>query len=408
MDPSLEEVFDLIDAALEVLRTLSPDRMDADEQVEYLRCTAQCLSQMDRFAEAEQALQQGLCAHPDEPRLLCELGIVLSESGREEDAQRHFERVLSILPEDASIRYHYGYVLEKLNCLEEAIAQYRRVIEIDPEYDWAHLRLAECLADLGEDEPAVAAYEEYLRRCPSDAGAWIGLGILHSDGGQYAEALQCYERARERQGDTEDLHYNWFITCLRQGDLAAAEQKLADLKECNPTGSRALFAEAYLAQRRNDLEMTRLKAWQAVGRSMEEGEEQCEDALSGAMGIFCEQRWARDADRLYARALSKGALPEGLLAAYNEVKHERLARGVWCALAVSAAPQSDPKGSPRYLRSYEVEAPDLITGEAMALQMEQCLGGADCRIECVEETQDIESFHPGVVWVDRATRPAGA
>ena len=409
MDPSLEAVLELIDeaqydTALDVLRDMAPDRFADDDRVEYLRCLAQCLSHTDRFADAERVLHDGLAEFPEDPRLLCELGIVLSESGREAEAQMHFETVAAVAPDDAGIAYHYGYVLEKLHCLEEAAAQYRRVLELDPSYDWAHLRLAECLADMGEDEAAVAAYEEYLRRCPTDGGAWVGLGILHSDATQYDEASRCYQEAEGLQCDCEDLYYNWFVTALRQGKMDVAAQKLEGLKADDPDGSRVLFAEAYMAQRSNDLEMTRLYAWQAVGRGLSEGEERSEEGMAAAMAIFCEHRWVRDAEKLFERAAASGLFPEGLLAPYNELKHDRIAKGVWCALVVSAQSVRDADTDRRYLRSYEVEAADLITAEALAMQMEQCLGGVDCRVECVEETQNIGPFHPGVVWADRVVR----
>lgn len=410
MNPTLEDVFELIEAgnydvALEMLRQMSAEQLSEEDRVDYVRCVAQCLGRTNRVAAAERVLRKGLRRYPDDNRLLCELGILLSESDREDEARGHFESILETAADDPSVAYHYGYVLEKLRYLEEAVKQYRRALELDAEHDWAYLRLAECLADLGDDPAASASFEEYLKRCPEDGDAWTGFGILHSDAGRYEEACHCYERGETLDCDRENLYYNWFITLLRRGDVEAAAGTLSLLKKANPSGSRVLYAEAYLAERHGDMEMLRLRAWQAASRSLSECSDHGEEGFSATMTIFRDQGWALDAEKLLEHALAKGLLPEDLLTAYNELQQPHVSRGVWCALTVSAQPALDPTCGERYLRCYEVEAVDVRAAQGLAIAMEQRLGGEGCRVEGVDETQEIETFHPGVVWIDRVARP---
>ncbi|MGC8740121.1 MAG: tetratricopeptide repeat protein [Candidatus Sumerlaeaceae bacterium] len=69
-----------------------------------------------RLAEAEQLLQDGLVARPDNPLLWISYGHFLSESGRKHEAVRMFQRALELDPENAEAR-------QRLKALEEKLAQ---------------------------------------------------------------------------------------------------------------------------------------------------------------------------------------------------------------------------------------------------------------------------------------------
>jgi len=405
IEPTLEEALDLIDAgdfegALTKLRAIDPEQLEEEDRVEYTRSVAQCLSQTGQFEDAEKTLQQALKTLPGDTTLLCELGIVLSESGREEQARRHFEHLLTLAPQDPSVAYNYGAVLEKLHQMEDAAAQYRAALKLDESFDWAWLRLAECLASLEKDEEAVRAYEEYLGRRADDGDAWIGLAALHRDSGRFDEASRCFEQAEATEADRESLYYEWIVSDLRRSDAAAATARLKQLADANPRGSRRFFAEAFIAQAQGDLEMVRLRAWQGAGRSLNEDWDNALDGFADAMRIFEENRWPKDAVRLFDQAVQSDILEEDLLRSYNAIQSPMQGKGIWVAMTLSARPAADPECRTRYSRAFEVEAPNLRAAKLMALRLEKRLGGRAVRVEQTGQPSEVKDYHPGVVWAD--------
>ncbi len=110
--------------------------------------------------------------------------------------------------------------------LEEARRLYRDVLNEAPDHPDAHHGLA-MAADLDEDwGDAEYHYKQALRIRPKDAVLLSDIGYSYVLQNRYAEATRYLNQAIELQPGYERAHMNLALLDLRQGNRAAAEQRL--------------------------------------------------------------------------------------------------------------------------------------------------------------------------------------
>lgn len=146
------------------------------------------------YGDAIRLLELLAKCQPDNPDILYNLGMALSDVGRLEDAIEALRLLLASNPNFANAHVALGVALARQKRHADAISPLRRALELDPLNPWAHRNLGACLLQLGK----LSDGESHLRRAvdlnPVDQQALLGLAqVLHADHRE-AEADELYIR----------------------------------------------------------------------------------------------------------------------------------------------------------------------------------------------------------------------
>src|SRR5262245_29459977 len=159
-------------------------------------------------------LTAALREEPDEPHLLCWLGVAYREAGQDGIAYEYFRRCWQQDPLDPHIlamcgaglaafddpdaepalraavlsgpdvpiaRLQYGAYLAREGVFEQALEQLNAAIELEPEDPVIRGELAIALALKGDYASAVNAFERALELAPDDSWSRVLLGLVHSE-----------------------------------------------------------------------------------------------------------------------------------------------------------------------------------------------------------------------------------
>lgn len=214
----------------------TPNEPDEGPLDELLQQAAE-LGEQARWDEARDLLLERLDEHPEDPALLCALGVASRELGSDGEAYEFFRRTLAAEPEDPFIlatagngvavyddpdaesalrlaaitapdlafaRVSYGAYLAREGMLEDAVRELEaaRGLAADEPGVRAELAIAYLLA--GRRDEGIAELEEALAADSEDA--WVrGLfGMALLEAGRSEEAAEALHRsAAERPGDME-------------------------------------------------------------------------------------------------------------------------------------------------------------------------------------------------------------
>ncbi len=126
------------------------------------------LHQLDRPAEAEEALREALARRSDYPSARTNLGIVLLEQDRPEAAVETFREVLVSGEASFEAYANMGVAYRKMGRLTSARRALERALEVAPGEPLAHYHLARVLEAAGQRMEAVDHYRAFLE---ADAGS---------------------------------------------------------------------------------------------------------------------------------------------------------------------------------------------------------------------------------------------
>ncbi len=112
-------------------------------------------------AQADLAAQ-----HPDDPKILNDLGNLQMLAGRMDDAETSYRQALEIAPDLTSARYNLALLLEQRKKYREAREQLTKVLGAEPNNAWAHYQLGVVYAAQGSERQAVAQYASAFRLDP--------------------------------------------------------------------------------------------------------------------------------------------------------------------------------------------------------------------------------------------------
>lgn len=199
---------------------------------------AGALSDEGRWAEAFELLVRQEAEHPDDPVLLCMLGVAAQELGAEDAAYDYFRRCLAQNPEDPVVlvtagvgiaawddpdaervlrlaaltapqlplaRLHYGAYLAREGLLDEAIRELEAARRLDAGDPAIRLELGTAYLLARRTEAGLAELAEALERDPQDTWlqALYGLALLEEDGRDEEAAQQLHAAAAARPQDWE-------------------------------------------------------------------------------------------------------------------------------------------------------------------------------------------------------------
>ncbi|MGJ8680264.1 tetratricopeptide repeat-containing sulfotransferase family protein [Paraglaciecola sp.] len=206
---------------------------------EYYAFHARALSLVNRYPEAESAVQEALKLGTDNPMVNDTLAVVLSRLGEHKKAVPLFNKAIKQQPNNPSFYYNLAASLKFTGEFEQAQAAYEKVIELKPNYYQAHSALAELQVATKEQNNLVRLKAE-LDKVANNVD-----GKLHL----------CHAMAKE----FECLHeYNQALHILKRGNAAKKNQLGYDIEQDKMlfTAMKQLFDHEFAAQQVSDCQST--------------------------------------------------------------------------------------------------------------------------------------------------------
>ncbi|MGQ0562788.1 MAG: tetratricopeptide repeat protein [Gemmatimonadota bacterium] len=246
------------------------------------------LGEEGRWPEMAQLLGAALRDTPDDPFILCWLGVAERELGRDGVAYEHFKRAWQQDPLDPHILAICGAGLAAFDDAE-AEAVLRAAALTGPDVPIARLHYGAYLARTGMFEPALEHLNAALELDPDDPAAHGELGIAYALKGDYARAADAMEAALERAADDSWTRVLLGLVNLQQGQIEAAAEQLiqaaderADDAEAQVLAALAAAAAGWDAAAENTIARAEFASEGADRELIEEAREQIEDGRAAA------------------------------------------------------------------------------------------------------------------------------
>jgi tetratricopeptide (TPR) repeat protein len=235
------------------------------------------LGDEERWDEMADLLASALEQDPDEPYILCWMGVAERELGNDGSAYEFFRRciaqepgdpqLLAIVgaglaafddpdaeatlraavltgPELALTHLQYGAYLARSGLFDEALEQLRTAIQMEPDDPIAHGELGIALALKGDYEGAIEAFDAALQRAPDDSWTRVLLGLLYADRGMMRESAESLLEAAEQRDDDPEAHVLAALAAAVVGWDEAAQKSVARAEFAANGGEAEMISEA--------------------------------------------------------------------------------------------------------------------------------------------------------------------
>lgn len=166
---------------------------------------AKALTNLQRFPEADEALQHYLKTHPDSDDALYLLGFVLHREQKPEDSLKVYTRAAAIrVPTGDDLKIvGLNYVI--LNDYPDAIRWLEKAVSFEPKNKDAWYYLGRAYFTQGNLAEATKSFSTVLQLSPRDARAENNLGLIFESQAKPHEALDAYRNAITWQEATNQL-----------------------------------------------------------------------------------------------------------------------------------------------------------------------------------------------------------
>ena len=235
------------------------------------------LGEEERWAEMAEALQVALREVPDDPYVLCWLGVAERELGRDGVAYEYFKRCWQEDPLDPELlamcgtglaafddpdaeaalraaaltgpdvpiaRLQYGAYLARNGMYDQALDNLRAAAELDPQDPAIQGELGIAYALKGDFGAAASVMESALEMEPDDSWTRVLLGLINLENNDLeAGAEQLIRAAEERSFDAESQVLA-ALAAASAGWLDAAESTIARAEFAAEDVDRELIEEA--------------------------------------------------------------------------------------------------------------------------------------------------------------------
>ena len=139
------------------------------------------LAQKGDFKKAEEAFEQAVALHPQDPRALTALGQVQEQLGELPESVETFHKVLELDPRSADAHENLGIALGDQSNLAEALKESSIATQLVPRSASAHFLRGRLLSDLGRHEEAREEFRKALNIDPEYAEALYFWAALEGD-----------------------------------------------------------------------------------------------------------------------------------------------------------------------------------------------------------------------------------
>lgn len=151
--------------------------------------------QQGKQAEGIQLLELLLSNYPDDPIVLYNLGLALSDAGRLERAEQCLRQAVELNPEDTNIAVALGVALGRMGQHDEAVDVLRAAVTQDQKNPWAHRNLGALRLRTGHATEAIPHFQAATQLLPNDQIAWLGLADACRVAGRVQESEDAYATA---------------------------------------------------------------------------------------------------------------------------------------------------------------------------------------------------------------------
>jgi len=143
---------------------------------------------------ASKAFRRALKIQPEQPDLLCQLGLTECKLGRFSRAARIFKKLIDIRPELSQVWNNYGFALANMKRYKEAIYYCKQALKLNPKNACAWDTLGLAYSESGNYPRAIGALQKSLSLNPEYPEAIFNLALTHRRIGQTEE----YKRLAEQ------------------------------------------------------------------------------------------------------------------------------------------------------------------------------------------------------------------
>ena len=222
-----------VQALEQALRVDSRDLMAIDG-------LAQTLGRQGKHLEAVRQYERALKLNPDHGVTHLGLGLSLQALGRSEEADVHLRKALANRLNTPRALNELGKVCYTRGWLPEALTNFSDALRLDPTDVGARMNLGQTFAALGRFAEAQSHYAEAVRLDPNLAEAHFRLGFALGRQGRDAEALEQFGEAVRLKPDLLEARLNLGIALANQQRLDAALPHFQEALRLSPTNATAL------------------------------------------------------------------------------------------------------------------------------------------------------------------------
>jgi len=218
----------------EALESAEPGKTDA------LLYSAKASIHLQKFADAENALQHYLERNPESANGYYLLGYVLNRENRPAESLGSYTKAAKITPPTGDDLKIVALDYELLNDNPEAIRWLERSVAMDPGNKEAWYYLGRAYYTASRIPDARSAFEEVLHLEPRDARAENNIGLIFESGGKTDDALAAYRNAiawqKENAPSSEQPYLNLgslLVTLDHAEEAISPLQKAVELASTN-------------------------------------------------------------------------------------------------------------------------------------------------------------------------------
>ncbi|MEH2192778.1 MAG: tetratricopeptide repeat protein [Nostoc sp.] len=259
-----------IEKVIEIQDLLTEKHQPDNQKPRLLFELGNLLSTTNEYEAAIASYDQALKFQPDDHVAWNNRGNALGDLGRYEEAIASYDQALNFKPDYHQAWYNRGYALGKLVRNEEAIASYDQALNFKPDYHQAWYNRGYALGKLVRNEEALASYDQALKFQPDDHQAWKNRGIALHDLGRNEEALASYDQALKFQPDD---HQAWDIRGIALGKLVRNEEAIASYDQAlkfQPDNHNAWYNKACCYASQNNVELALENLQEAININPDE------------------------------------------------------------------------------------------------------------------------------------------
>jgi len=193
-------------------------------------------------AAAETQYRDLLAGYGSHAPTLCNLGVILAQSGRADEAVRLYQLALAVTPDHPDAHFNLGNVYRRDNHLALAASHYQECLKANPRHSSAAYNLGLVFSAVGDLPATVECFRTVVKLEPNHAEGHARLADALVRGGKLADGIASFRAAVKLQPDQPRHLYNLGLALANSGAAAEASETITRALKLNPE-----YAEAHNA-----------------------------------------------------------------------------------------------------------------------------------------------------------------